>query len=444
MEDVVVFGDGQTLRIEDSGRKRVVFSVPTNSCYNDESVKLSSDSLKGINNHDNSLWKPNILNGLSKGLPKENLILIRCHDIAMLLHVNALQENQRLYEHLTSAIENELVRINSIVALCTANLLKEKFILTLRMYRHENAHISTRLMGRIDLHFGNNGRDFIAETEEKRQLICNDLRNTIQLSAIIADNIGIITGSAIKPRELKKGSKRLDVVDMLYKWQQMFLDELENRNLEIMVFRGGYDSSTVGYSMSLKRIIYEITQNNDEYSEAPRSIMINARLFELLIYNLVDNAVKYAYRGTCIYLVWVKRSNYYELCVTSYGPEIKSGDSIYGLYVRGDKMPNPIRGEGLGLYVVKRIAEVLKIDVNHVCRKVSNYNIPLVPWYNKLVASGKSGRFDNDEPQSALVINAYPQTKITEETMTTKYLERRIYMETWRTVFTVRIPTEKL
>ena len=451
VEKVFLFGD-KNINIEDSSKKEIVFSVPSGTARYDGLLDFSLYRIDGINEYLNSLKNPEILKGLSINLPKNNYFLIQCRDIAMLIFVKELDTHLELYESLADAIGKELVRINSIIALCTANLTKEKYLLTLRMYRHENAHISTRLMGNINRYFENDGMRFIRQDDEKRQLICNDMKNTVQLISNIADNIGFVTG-AEKATDPLKDTKILDVVDMLYKWQVMFRDELEARNLNIIVYRGGHNSSTIGYILS-EYLINRVSVSDKKYGNhviAPREIIINDRLFELLVYNLVDNAVKYAYPGTNIYLIWTKLEKDYELSVTSFGPYMPEGDNMYGLYVRGIHASSKI-GDGLGLYVVKKIAEKLSLYVDHKCERISRYNVPLISWYSKTdftsvknytkIDEQKLNR-DNDEYQMFFAINQNDYTKIDESFLTPEFLRRRIEDQTWRTTFRVRISIRK-
>lgn len=452
VEGIILFGDRQGIKIENSSRKEIVFTVPPVERNPKGSLNVSLYGIDGISGYGNSLTDPAILAGLSKEFPKDNCILIQCRDIAMLMLVQELDAHKELYASLTDAVGKELVQINSIIALCSANLMKEKYLLTLRMYRHENAHISTRLMGNINRYFKNGGVRFLRADEEKRQLVCNDMKNTVQLISNIADNIGFVTGTGIAAEDPQKDAVCFDVVDMLYKWQTMFQDELEVRNLEILVYRGGYDSATIGYKIegALLKGVSEITRQNGRYLAAPKEIEINARLFELLVYNLVDNAVKYAYRGTNIYLIWSRWENYYELSVTSYGPRMPNGDEMYGLYVRGND-ERILQGDGLGLYVVKKIAEKLVLNISHSSERISRYNVPLIPWYIRTNFSEIKGYSkieadkltrNNNAAQVDLATNKYPPTEIKENDLTPSYLSKRIRMETWRTTFRVRIPVK--
>ena len=448
VKKIILFGDAQGINIEDSSKKVIVFSVPE-----ERNLKGTFDfsfyNIDGISDYTNSMYNPDILNGLSEELPKENRILVQCHDIAMLMLVDNLDEHNEFFIDLADAIGKELVRINNVIALCSANLTKERYLLTLRMYRHENAHISTRLMGNINRYFDNNGKRFVNTDEKKRQLVCNDMKNTVQLLSNIASNIGFVTGSKMSQGDPSKDTTNFDVIGMLCKWRAMFHDELISRNLEINVFRG-HDIISTGSYRPIDSIIRvsEITRDEGICFSAPREIIINGRLFELLVYNLVDNAVKYAYRGTNIYLIWGQIDDLYELSVTSYGPLMPEGEEMYELYVRG-KDERLLQGDGLGLYVVKKIAEILNLKLDHDSEKISDYNAPLIPWYCKTDFSNIKAyskideqklTLNNNEKQLLFAINTHASTKIKEADLTLDYLRLRIKMETWRTTFRVKIP----
>lgn len=452
LRKIFLFGDKQGIRVETTSEREIVFAVPVEKRNLEGFFDFSVYNINGINDYTNSLEKPELLAGLSKELQKQNSILIQCHDIAMLIQVRDLEDHKELYACLADTIGKALVRFNSIIALCSANLTKEKYLLTLRMYRHENAHMSTRLMDNINRYFAieNGGQRFLDSDESKRKLVCNDLKNTVQFIANVADNISFITGTGIAADDARKAILPFNMDNMLYKWQIMFQDELEKKNLEIIVYRGGNDLSAIGYQMAaylLKRD-YESTQENDNFTIAPSVITINARLLELLVYNIVDNAVKYAYIGTNIYLIWGRLENDYELSVTSYGPRMPEGDAMYGLYVRGNE-DRSVSGDGLGLYVVKKIAEKLGLKVIHDSETISRYNAPLIPWYINTDFSDMKGyskiqenelTTNNNTHQVFLATNSYPPTKIKETDLTSDYLKASIKMETWRTTFRIMIP----
>jgi len=444
IRSIILFGSGQSLKIEDFNRKPFVFSVPKTKLYKDSYFDYSCTQLTGVRDFSTSLRNPEILNGLSKNIRQNNSVLIQCHSIAMLLLVSDLSGHESLYQSLAEAVGKELTRINREISLCTANLMKEKYILTLRMYRHENAHISTRLMGILTRYFSESQR-YLKIPEEKRMLVSSDMKNTVQLISNIADNLGFLTGVNL-PQGI---ASQFDVVDMMYKWQIMFRDELAGRNLDVIIHRGGH-TSTVGYKLSkyLRKFTQDITGQVGNYVEAPRKIRIDSRLFELLVYNIVDNAVKYAYRGTNIYMIWGRIDDDYELSITSYGPQMEEGDAMYGLYVRGSNSQDG-QGDGLGLFVVKRIANKLGISVTHKCKKISNYHAALITWYNDADFSRLKGyvkiqdavlRQNEDGPQATLAVNEFSDTKITEDDLTIDYLRHRIEWPTWRTTFRIRIP----
>jgi hypothetical protein len=102
-------------------------------------------------------------------------------------------------------------------------------------------------------------------------------------------------------------------------------------------------------------------------------------LLEQLLYNLVNNAVKYCYRGTRIYLDCSLASDNEDaphiLSVKNYGPEMPLDSRIYELYERAT---NTGTGQGIGLFLADRIARLHGGRIYHTCNQVSSYNIPLI------------------------------------------------------------------
>jgi len=212
-------------------------------------------------------------------------------------------------------------------------------------------------------YFARKGQVFTELDREKQEDIVEDMYNTIKLISHMSNNIGILTGT-INSDKIKGKSKKLDVFDLLYRWQIMFRDRLTDRNLDYIVLRGA-DNQDLVTPINMK--------------DAPRNIMIYPELFELIVYNLIDNAVKYAYRGTTIYLSWRTVKEGYMLSVSSFGPLIKEDEHIYDLYVRGESRHwNTTDGDGIGLFVVKQAGKLLNIEINHDCLFVSKYNLPLL------------------------------------------------------------------
>lgn len=431
LKKVYLFGDGVSLKMEKSSKKGISPAPSSNSPESTWTFDFSQiESERYSDSFVSSLDEPSILLGLTADIDKENAIVLAYHGIAVLFVIEDYQQQKNLYKYMMQAIGDSLWKLTTIISLCSSNLMKEKHVLTLRMNRHESSHISTRLNDTMGRYFSNEGQMFTALSIDKQKLVVEDMRNTIKLISHMASNIGVITGSINKNNIIGK-ERQLDVFDLLYKWQIMFRDELKDRNLDIIVIRNS-----------------EPYFEKEKHVDAPRYITINSELFELLIYNLVDNAVKYAHRGSKIYLSWKKNAENrkYKLSVISFGPEMKSGEDLYELYARGDiAQEHMATGDGIGLYVVRRISELLNLQKRHCSNFIYKFHVPLVNWFLK-------ERFSQPEiieKQSYVkeycgnlcqyIINSSDYTKIKRSDLSKEYLMKRIDRETWQTIFSIEV-----
>lgn len=216
----------------------------------------------------------------------------------------------------------------------------------------------------------------------------------------------------------------------------MFRNELKQRNLDIEVIRS----------------FSPLALRNEHY-DAPKHLLINAELFELLVYNLVDNAVKYAHRGSKIYLLWRRGEDHFELTVSNFGPKMDEGDSLYELYARGDIAQKVAAGDGIGLYVVKKITSLLNLNIFHKCVFINKYHIPLMDWFIKEPFSEQSDIEKQNSIKAAqkgpeiqprfkpeLIINKSEYTSVTRKDLSKEYLRKRIDRETWFTSFSIVVP----
>jgi len=439
LEDVILFGDGGRLNVINTNKKKVFYKDKEDKSYASEfeydfsilidKQPLSNEPLISLNDH-------SILDGLCAVIDRTKIILLVYPEVAILLKVKNLAKNKYLYTEMAKCIGKGFSRICSDISLRSANFMKNRYMLTLRMYRHESAHISTRLNDNLKTYFIPNATKFIHLDDEKQGRITKDMQDTINLISHMSNNIGFITGS-INADTIRGKERKLDVLNLLYKWQIMFRSQLKGRNLDIQINR--YNK-------------YDVL----------RYIKTNAELFELLLYNLVDNAVKYAYRGSVIQLTWHRSSvyaDYYELNILSYGPQIEEEDKHYELYTRGNNERvinelNSVEGDGIGLYVVKQICKLIGLGgVCHKCEYISPYNIPLIPWFlnepfNDTVHKKKRDElnlFLNSVPpqkmeEVKMIINSNSGTQITRQALSEEYLISRIDRKTWLTTFTVKVP----
>ena len=117
----------------------------------------------------------------------------------------------------------------------------------------------------------------------------------------------------------------------------------------------------------------------------PFSINTNKELLEQVVYNIVDNAVKYAHYGSKIYIDFRRpfvNSSIGTLSVTNYGPYgIDEDDDPYELYYRSSLLQGEIEGEGIGLFVAKKITNLFDMHIYHTSKQISDYGISLIPEY---------------------------------------------------------------
>ena len=444
LRDVYLFGDGISIRMENSKEKHL-YPLPDENSFNSKwtcDFSNINSSVLSANDYVCSLNNNKILERLNGNIDKNNSILLLYEDVAILLVVHNLKTYESLYKRMANAIGKNFLRIRLTIALSTANLMKERHVLTLRMNRHESTHISTKLSDNMKRYLGPGGKTFLELDEDKRELVVDDMRNTIPLISHMASNIGIITGS-INPNTIKGKEKKLDVFDLLYKWQIMFRDKLSDRSLDLVILRESDASLPSCF--------------DNRFPDAPRHIITNPELFELLVYNLVDNAVKYAYCGSTIYIRWCLINNEnerYKLSVVSFGPEIKKEHKIYELYVRGnDQRQNAVDGDGIGLYVVKRIEKLLNLKVRDFCYPICKYYLPLIPWYinekfddsaHEIKQSYLTSYYNqNNSHIWTSVFNRNSYTELKRRDLSQEYLDARIEKETWMTTFEVSIGHSK-
>jgi len=98
---------------------------------------------------------------------------------------------------------------------------------------------------------------------------------------------------------------------------------------------------------------------------SPR-VFADPHLLRLVVYNLLDNALKYSEHKTEVTIDGHERQNSYEVIISSYGPQIseKERDKIFSI---GYRSPNAIgrnvSGQGVGLYTCRLIMRRLGGDV---------------------------------------------------------------------------------
>jgi Signal transduction histidine kinase len=224
---------------------------------------------------------------------------------------------------------------------------------TLRMYRHEISHLSLALRNINKKYFGNHEKTSYF-SKEKLKMVYEDIDSLLNLFNYMSGNTQIFTQQYGK---LHKSSFSV-FKELIYKWEQIY--KLENE-------------------AKCKYFTYR-------HPDVSIEIFSDKFLLEQIVYNLINNAVKYSFWGTNIDIDFREESEYndrYILSVTDYGVKIDETDTIYDLFYRSPNVEyyEHFEGSGIGLYIAKQAALALDASISHKCEFVSKYNIPLLQTY---------------------------------------------------------------
>ena len=192
--------------------------------------------------------------------------------------------------------------------------------------------------------------------EPKAEHFCQDLEGFQRQLRFIFDRATLLT------QELPPLSKEVFQASsvLLFKWRDIYRLEALRKALEfVTTFEGPGDP------------------------DRP-PVLGDRMLLEQLFYNLVNNAVKYCYRGTRIHLDCSLKSHEkgspHILTVTDYGREMPDTGHVFDLYWRGTDSE---QGLGIGLYLARQIAFAHGGSICHESVRVSDYNVPLIgPYLN--------------------------------------------------------------
>jgi len=203
----------------------------------------------------------------------------------------------------------------------------------------------------------------IAGLRKKIEDLCSDIRGlTGQLSFVFetAKRLGTDLLPDVVPEYF------LPYGDVICKWQDTYREECEKKKLQI---RLEFPDVVNGF------------RSNDPWR--PR-MFADKFLFEQVVYNLVNNAEKYCYRGTKIHLdcklATCEENAPHILTVTNYGRYMAPGGDVF-LPFKRPKTSQDVQGLGLGLYIVSLI--VVKIHGGKVqpeCddEPISQFNVALI------------------------------------------------------------------
>lgn len=246
-------------------------------------------------------------------------------------------------------------KVGQEMAYLDIRMSEHRYKTILRIYRHEIAHQVTVL---------NNNNWFLdikqlqRLDENKLRLIAMDQRQSIVELDFMTQNIKVITGPG--------NGQYFDI------HKERLIDvNTEIINKAISLQQRKKQEKTLWFS------IHNTSKKNLFKS--------NLELVDMIFFNLMSNAIKYAYPGTKIVIGFGDTDSFlrpHKISLTDYGVAVKAEyeSQIFQMYYRGDTS-SQVEGSGIGLYVADWVASILGAKLSWKCTKVSDYNIPILMRY---------------------------------------------------------------
>ena len=307
--------------------------------------------------------------GDQKRLNEADNVVLACENLVVLFGISSVYVSDKntdpkhlkiLFREISKLFLHVCADLDRISAL----FIQQQHEKTLHMYRHECAHLAQRIQ-QNNKYYSNRER-YENLKPDKKENVFRDINSTAVLLQHLSNNIGLLLGTDMS-NNISKDDPKVDVRDEINKWTAMFRLELRKKNLWLL-------NTTVPLYGGI--VFY-----------------MHNELFEIMLYNLIDNAVKYSYWGTNI-CVEVRPDS---VIVKDFGIRIENGNRPYDLYYRNKQNVQDYLGDGIGLYSSKRIAEILHLNLHHTCRRISDYNIPLVEEALSRKLSFENNDIDWDE-----------------------------------------------
>jgi len=287
-----------------------------------------------------------------------------------------------------------------------------------RILNHEGGQIAAAL-DMLRLSYFSDPKDLFEQGEKKVVDINNNISSFIRHLSFLFKSPKFLSESPIPQKKYFWPWKEL-----IFKWKDVYRPELEEKSLQ----------------MPLKNLSLE--------DDGKFKIFGDKLLLEQAFYNLVNNAVKYSYRGTKIRMNCTKMENNIHVMVTNYGLELDLKTAIFNLYQRGDNVADN-EGLGVGLYLAKKIVDAHGGEIVTRCDVLSSYNVGLIEPY--LLKPGhltdpESVEILREEKKRLQDLNKYKEVIAIDETGECKYnptwgeLFNSIHDPTYEVTFDVVIP----
>ena len=298
---------------------------------------------------------------------------------------NEIMTKNRVRAAICIGIHRLFVNIVHELTLLDTMLTAEINERVLRLYRHEITHLTLGLAG--GTYFTRDVDRFRGLTDNKLSDIHQDNESCIQQLNYMTQNIGIFTNS-IDKKTIKKGPFYI-FKDIFWKWDSLYKHDLWTKRLHL-------------------------TMPDVSLDDKNRPLLISDKeRVEQIIYNLLNNAIKYSHINSNVYIDCKLRTGERTrqcLSIIDYGNEITNDQEIpYRLYYRDPALINKkIEGTGVGLFIVKKTVELLNVTIQHHCELISKYNVSL---FDKYLACVKN-HHDNLPIQSEKILEEREKLKL--------------------------------
>jgi len=427
--------------------------IPTHPWEPICSVELSEQ--KGVQKYDDTFFK--LFESEILSISQKSHLIMLYPKWLVLIEAGSVDAKLDVYALLIKGFTRIITAFLSRYELRLSQYVIDKYMLTLRLYRHECAQIARAISTRNEKDYRNlvksiqrlkadkldDIRDFLSTVQNKNlEAICDDVDANITQIIHMSDTISILTGR-ITRNNLDAHEKCSEFAlehDIITKWEKAY-----RKNALIMKKR----NTRIVINKNFRKLV--IDQNTGQLIRCKeRKIYQRKRLIDMVIYNLVDNALKYSHWGTNINITigdeYTIDAGTFPVIIENYGPYIEPCPQAFEIYFRGTETTH-IDGDGLGLYVVKSVSDMLGLDVFYKSVAISEYNVGLMDEY---IARGKdralaeilcAERESNRHVFDSQIINPEQHETAYGVTLATEELERDIRRPTSHITFVFQIQT---
>lgn len=278
---------------------------------------------------------------------------------------------------------------------------------------------------------------------------------------VITENISIkqTFNVTIPSYKIIDATQRLILLERLFRTSTMIFKK-ENLKCEWNdIYRMVYATDSL-FSKKAREENYQYLNIDFEPKLKHYDLFTDYGFMSHIFFNLVDNAIKYGFRGSNINikvtslideLFWSskeKRIKEVQFSIISFGNEIKEKDRnrIFDLYYRSEES-NAIEGMGMGLFLVQKLCNAMGYDVK--CQKsvlMEKINLPYYyhykikhPHSENIILNERIIKLLNSDIENSKIDIAVNK-KVGRWRIPTLELEKNLNSPTFKNEFTITIP----